>query len=126
MTTRELPREEWGKITEADGGREILAAAAPHTQIKVVVVEDEAGRVVGSWLVYPAVHVEGLWIAPDHRKRASVLGRLLSGMRRAADGFGVTQVLTQSLAPEVDDLLSSYGATMVPGRSWALPTKRET
>lgn len=123
MTTRELPREEWFKITEADGGRDVLAAAAPSSQIKVVVVEDDAGAVVGSWLVYPAVHVEGFWVAPAHRKKGSVLRRLLLGMTRAARGFGVTQVLTQSLAPEVDDLLAGYGATMVPGRSWAVPLR---
>ncbi len=125
MTTRELPREEWGKIVEAEAGRDVLAAAPSDTQIRVVVVEDEAGAVVGSWLVYPAVHVEGFWIAEAHRGRGSVLRRLLLGMTKAARTFGVAAVMTQSMSPKVDDLVSGYGGTMLQGRAWWFPLREE-
>ena len=123
MTVRTLPREEWGKIIEADGGRDILAAAPPTSHLQVVVVEDESGAIVGSWLVYQAVHVEGLWVAPAHRGRGSVMRRLLAGMTRAARALGVSSVMTHSMDPKIDDLLAGYGGTALQGRAWALPLK---
>lgn len=124
MTTRELPREEWGKIVETDAGRQVLAAVNPDTT-KVVVVEDAEGRVVGSWLVLQVAHVECLWIAPEHRGRGSVLRRLLSGMTRAARALGVRGVVTHAVLPEVEDLLASYGGTAIPGRAWTFPLREE-
>lgn len=123
MMVRELPRAEWGKIVEADAGRDVLAAADPE-HVRVVVVESDDGRVVGSWVLMRVVHVECLWVAPEHRKMGSVLRRLLQGMAALARrAFAARTVVTHATAPEIEDLIASYGGSALPGRAWLLPLR---
>lgn len=123
MTIRTLPREEWSKI-DAAAGREILAAGVPDS-LQVVVVEDADGKIVGSWMLVQVAHAECLWVAPEHRGRASVFRRLLSGMTRAGRALGVTGLMTHAVDPRVEQLVLGYGGARVPGSAWTFPLKGE-
>jgi len=87
---------------------------------EVLVVEDDAGAIVGAWAVYRLVHVEGIWVAPAHRGRTVVFRRLLAGMRMLVRAFGSSVALTGAIDPVVADMLRKLGAVELPGRhfSW--------
>lgn len=116
MTPRVLPREEWYRLPDAESAA-IAHQLPPSAQ--VLVVEDD-GQIVGSWMLLLVPHVECLWVAPSHRKRGGVFRRLLAGMRRLAPA---TRVVTASVSPEVDALLMRYGAEPLPGTSWVFAFK---
>lgn len=81
LVYRELPVDEWNKITTvpqfAHGATPDPAAA------RVLVAQDQTtGNIVAYWFVFTAVHVEPVWIAEDYRHRPSVVRRLWSGVKR--------------------------------------------
>lgn len=117
FTTRVLPSSEYGRLAGTD-----LASVAPQLPgHAVVLVVEDRDRIVGCWAVFRCVHVEGLWIAPDHRKRAGVLRRLWTAMRAHVHSWGVASVVTGSTTDEVTSLLTRAGASQVPGTAWVLP-----
>lgn len=120
MTTRLLPRDEWSKLAGTE-----LETAWPHLPetAQVVVVED-AGAIVGCWALFQQVHVEGVWIAPAHRGKASVARRLLAGMRRTAQAMGARTVATGALTDDVRQLLDRLHAVPLPGDHYAVPIAR--
>jgi len=117
MTLRELPRAEWGRLRgvgEIQGVDLGEVAAAVPADSRILVVEDEDGAIVGTWTVMRYVHVEGLWIAPAHRKRGSVARRLVAGMRQVAREWCVRAVLTGCATGEVQQLLERVGGVELP------------
>jgi N-acetylglutamate synthase-like GNAT family acetyltransferase len=121
MTTRSLPRAEWPRLagTELEAVWPYLPAGA-----EVIAVEDD-GQIVGCWAVFPLVHVEGIWIAPEHRGRGSVARRLLGGMRRAARAMGARAVNTAATSAEVAAMLEKLGGVELRGRHFAVTIKSE-
>ena len=118
MTIRILPPSEWSRLegTELDLARPFL----PTEDTQVLVVEQD-GVIVGCWAVIRYVHVEGLWIHPDHRRRGRVLRWLLTGMQRVAGALGVKAVLTAAVTDEVRALILGAGGTQLPGDHYVLP-----
>jgi N-acetylglutamate synthase-like GNAT family acetyltransferase len=117
VTTRVLPPAEWPRLAGTE-----LETLWPHLdreQARVIAVEDE-GRIVGCWAVYPLVHVEGVWIAPEYRRRGSVARRLLCMMRRIAHGMGAQAVQTASVDTTVTKLLQRLGAVDLNARHFSL------
>lgn len=92
---------------------------------QVIVVEDDAGQIAGCWAVFPAWHVEGLYVAPEHRHTGTVTRRLLSEMRRVVRLLGVDSVVTCAVSDEVRDLIQRVGGVPLPGTSHALPLGRD-
>ena len=75
MRARVLPPAEWGRLD----GQE-LSALTPYVHpenIKVLVVEDEHGKIVAQVGLLTAVHFEGLEIDPEHRGNAGVFRLLI-------------------------------------------------
>lgn len=112
MITRMLPVAEWPRLvgTEAE-------TVWPHLnpgRSGIVVVED-AGAIVGCWVVMLVPHAECLWIAPSHRGKASVGRRLLRGLRAYARQLGVSSVATSALSEEVRGMLERIGAVPLDG-----------
>jgi GNAT superfamily N-acetyltransferase len=60
----------------------------PATSV-VVVAEDDAGRVIGYWCAFNAVHLEPLWV--DEPERGNGVGMALwGGLREALQEHGVS------------------------------------
>jgi len=75
MTARILPVEEWDRIEDAG-----LSALLPYCEpqnIAVMVVEDDAGKIVACVSALRVTHFEGLWIAPEHRGDAGAFSALI-------------------------------------------------
>ncbi len=117
MTTRVLPTGEWSILADTDFGP-ILTRLNPAATT-IIVAEDE-GDLIGCWGLITFAHVEGLWIAPSHRKRGRVLVRLWDAMRALATGRSIDVVYTGALCGEVERLLESRHAERLPPM-YALP-----
>jgi len=113
MTRRELPRSEWARLAGTELAPAIAADVFP-ADTRLVVVEDDAGAIVGAWAVIRYVHVEGLWIAPTHRGRGRVLRHLLAGMRDVARSWGAAAVWTAAQTADVARLIVGYGGRQFP------------
>lgn len=121
MTSRILPREEWPRLhgTEAETVWEHLN---PETA-RVLVVENSAGEIVGTWTVLRMVHVECVWIREDYRGAFGVVKRLLKGMRMVAHGWGAKTVLTGAMTDQVRGLIRSLGGSRLPGEHFVIPVE---
>jgi hypothetical protein len=122
MTTRVLPPEEWDRLagTELEG----LAAARLDT-MTVLAVEDAEGAIVGCWSLLPIWHVEGIWIAPDHRGRSAVARRLLAGMRAVMAARGLHGVWTGAALDTVASLITRIGGRALPAQYYLPRTPEE-
>lgn len=90
-------------------------------QTLIVVVEDEHGDVVQTWMALTAVHVEGLWARPDHRGSAGSTRALINKMVEELRSRGIAEVLTRAESGDVEVLISKIGGKRVPGSLWAIP-----
>ncbi len=114
MTSRVLPEAEWAKL---DGIVPICAGMVP-------IVVEHAGQIVGCHVLIPMVHVEGLWIHPDHRKKASVARRLWGRVQRVAvEQFGVRSVATAACSDDIKALLKHIHAVPLPGDHFLIPVE---
>ncbi len=118
MTTRILPAQEWAtRLAETDFGP-IVGRLNPAAT--TIVVAEQGDELLGCWGLITFAHVEGLWIAPAHRKRGRVLVRLWDAMRRVAMGRSIDVVYTGALCGDVERLLESRHAERLPPM-YALP-----
>ena len=122
MTSRILPFEEWDRLPEYMDP--IIASMSPGS-CRICVVED-AGDIVGHLLLFPVLHAEGLWIAPQHRKRVSVLRHLLTRMKSGARSLGFDRVWGASDSDEMTRILAhvKLDGRLVPAISVVLPCER--
>lgn len=114
FTVRVLPEDEW---VEKLAGTALAGHRLRPAHAVVIVVEHD-GQVVACWAAFDTVHVEGLWIHPDHRGRAVVARTLLNGMLAELHASGVAEVVTNADTPEIEALLRRVAAVQLPGSSW--------
>ncbi len=116
-----LPFAEWDRLKETD-----FPIMLPHVgpeDLEVFVVEDTDGTIVGAW--GEMRRLEGLWIHPDHRKKAAVGRRLFYGMREHLRAKGVHWVTTGAMDDSVREMLTSLEAIPIPGDSYFVPIAME-
>jgi GNAT superfamily N-acetyltransferase len=118
MQARVLPPAEWGRLEGLDMAQ--LAAAGDPGSVLVLVVESE-GQIVGTWAFVQMLHLEGIWIHPDHRKKGCVGRALLRQMRQTGAELGAMRVETGADSPEVERLLEAAGAVPRPYTPYVLP-----
>lgn len=123
MTRRFLPPEEWHRLDSTEQLRDVWPMLRA-THDRVLVVEDDAGRIVGTWAFMAVIHGEGLWIDPSHRGGSAVARHLLRGLREVGTETGVAAVWTGSVDEQVDRLCRHFGASEVPMKSWVIPMTR--
>ena len=113
MRTRILSVEELPRLAGTE-----LGDVWPHyaqDSILALVVEDDDGRIVGCWGLMTVLHLEGLWIHPDHRNHGDVARRLLTKMRGLTGHRGV---VTNSMDAQVTEYLTRCGAVPIPGQAF--------
>ncbi len=119
MTARELPVEEWGKLAHLDLGL-LLPACDPQAATVLVVEQDS--QIIGCWAAITILHAEGIWVHPDHRKKASVVRRLWTGMHRIAERLGVSSIVTGAADPSVRALIERHQGQELPP-AFVMPLK---
>lgn len=124
MTSRVLPRVEWTRLQGTEMERIAATALAQDVECYIFVVEDDSGAIIGCWCVFQAWHAEGIWIAPQHRKRAGVARRLLKMASLIAQQLGFSSVMTAAQTDEVATLLDSAGARALPGLHFVMPLRK--
>jgi hypothetical protein len=119
MTTRVLPAAEWDRLegTELDG----LADRLSGDRAVVIVVEDSDGRIVGCWAAIWALHIEGLWVAPDHRGKAAVLRRLVHSLNTETAQAGISAVVAGVRDERMRDIASTALGKPLPGQLVVIP-----
>lgn len=118
MTSRVLPAGEWSKLAHTD-----FPAMLPYVtpeDVQIVVVED-ADRIVGCWAVMRITHLEGLWIDPAYRGKASVGRRLLTETVRLARSWSARWVWTGAQTDDVRAMLAKVGGVRLPLDSYVVP-----
>lgn len=122
MTARMLDITEWDRLDESLDP--ILMGMRPGTS-RVVVVEDN-GVIVGRLLLFPVLHAECLWIAPEYRKKTGVMRRLLDGMKAGAKSLGFDRVWGASDSEAMTKILAhpKLGGIPIPALSVVLPCER--
>lgn len=123
LTGRLLPRAEWRRLSETGVDLSAWLKLPPETTA-VVVVED-GPQIVACWTAVRMMHVEGFWVAPEHRQRGAVLRRLLLSMRDVLRGLGITTVLTLAATPDIRAILQTARATHIPGDTYRISIVRE-
>lgn len=123
MTRRILPRDEYARLVGTDLGP-LADRLPPDTD--VIVVEDEAGAIVGCAAIFCRDHVECAWIAEPHRNEPDVFWSLFSGIRKTAECRGSSRLVTASIDDRMAEFLMQMHAEPLPGRHWVWPIARES
>lgn len=118
MTSRVLPQAEWDRLAGTEVAPIVAGLDPENTQVLVI---EQDGQIVGTWAIVRLVHVECVWVHPDHRGKASVAARLLAGMRVLARRWGATGVWTGAVSPDVEALIEKLGGLPVPGAQFVIP-----
>lgn len=122
MTTRLLPPDEWPRLIGTE--LETVWPLLDRDRAQIVVVEDDAGAIVGCWALFPLIHAEGVWIAPEHRGKAVVARHLYRGMVQTARAMQARTVLTAAVDEDVTRLLAHLQAQQLPGQHFVLTIGR--
>ncbi len=119
FTTRVLPPEEYPRLagTEAE---HLWPLFTPENDARVIVVENQDGKILGCWVLMRPLHAECMWVDPAHRKGVGVFRRLLCGMFSQASAMNAKAVVTASRSPEVDRLLKTFGADELVGKHFTM------
>lgn len=118
MITRVLPIEEWPRLKGTEAER--LWPMLDPTRSQVLVVED-AGRILGCWVLMWQMHAECVWVAEDQRKGTAVQRRLWEAMQEQAEKAQAGAVITGAISDDVRSLLEKHGAKKIPGDAYAIP-----
>jgi N-acetylglutamate synthase-like GNAT family acetyltransferase len=116
MNTRLLPPQEWSRLAGTELERVWPVLNPDHSEIMVV---EEGTEIVACWAILTYTHLEGIWIAPAHRK-GSVGGRLLRAVFGLLKDRQIPAVLTASMSDEVTRLIEHFGGSELPGSHFVL------
>lgn len=117
MTFRQLPFEEWPRLTEIGGPlRGVEMTASPdHT---IILVAEEGGAIIGYWMAFNTVHAEPLWIDEKHRHAGATAKGLWERMIQVLSlgGIGyVFAIVGDQDAETVGRMAEGIGFERLPG-----------
>ena len=124
-TSRELPPEEFHRITEVEGSPLYAQPLPDPTHTRILAVEVE-GQVIAYWGLYDSLHAEPVWIHPDHRQRPAVVRLLLEGLGQILQDLGATFVFGIIADGDMEKnlpLAQRLGFTELPGKLYGVQVK---
>jgi hypothetical protein len=96
------------------------AGTQPQPEASAVAVVEIDGEIVATWAVMSVIHLEGCWIAPEHRRHPAVVKALVTAMFNLLRERAIPQVVTITQTPEVGALAAKLGGQKIPGDLWIL------
>ena len=117
MTSRVLPFDEWGRLDGTD--LEELAATTTPEHARMLVVERD-GEIVGHCALVLIMHAAGAWVAPAHRKRGVVAGRLLALLKSVGTPHASGVVVSRAPDETKRLLVKHCRATVFPAEEHTL------
>lgn len=117
ITLRQLPVDEWSRLSEASGplsGHQLPAAEA---HARILVAEDE-GRIIAYWVIAAMVHLDPLFIEAGYRHHPKLNLGLLGLLTLTLQEAGVTHAfacVADGDQPGNGHLLEKLGFSAVPG-----------
>lgn len=118
-------------LTGPDAAR-ALEAGGPLVDLQIdpakladmtIAVVEVDGRIVAYWVVWTALHLEPLWIAPEHRKSPPVVSGLVGALQQAVEATGETvaycEIADENL-PVIGPMASKLGFHEAPGKLYYL------
>jgi hypothetical protein len=124
-TVRVLPDAEWGRLAEAGGplaGLDLSGLAGG-----TIIVGEADGRIVAYWPILLAVHVEPLWIAPEHRGHAGLTRPLWQATQQQLRQQGIALafgIVEDTQTEAYLRLVGKAGFQPVPGRLYFLRSEQ--
>lgn len=116
MKVRVLPREEWGRAK--DTGAPWMPCVRDEDR-SVVVVENDAGEIVGSLSVLRQTRLEGAFVG---ERNGGVVRALLRGAADVArTKYGDEWAFVDALDAEMFGIVERLGGTPVPGVAFVMP-----
>lgn len=120
MKVRVLPREEWERA-QATGAP--WMPCVRDEDRSVVVVEDDAGEIVGHLSIIRQTRFEGAFV---RKPNGGVVRALLRGaMDLARDEYGDEWAFVDAMDPEVMGIVERLGGGTIPGVTCFLPFPAE-
>ncbi|MEK9723023.1 MAG: GNAT family N-acetyltransferase [Rhodospirillaceae bacterium] len=122
MKVRILRQDEWGQAPTEEMPA-LLPYVAPQN-LAIIVAESDEGKVIGCLSTLRVMHLEGLWVHPEHRggmvayslyRQALALAGIYDEawvLGGAADGDG-----------RMDDLIRRCGGCALPLKFYVMPVK---
>lgn len=114
-TLRVLPDEDYPRLLAFEP---FATGGLPSPAVSRILVAELGGDIVGFWGLFNAVHVEPLWIHPDHRSRPGLIRRLWTAVQselRAAGVFTAFACIADRDAAQNVPLALRQGFERVPG-----------
>lgn len=122
MNTRILPPEEWAKLEGLDIAQ--LLPHLPQESATVIVVEDDAGKIVGTWSMLQVTHLEGFWVDPAHAKKAGVVRALIRTAMEFAGSISLRWMTTAANTEAIAAYIRRLGGIKVPAEVYTLPVRK--
>jgi len=129
-TVRVIAPEEWdAKIAKGelahyvglDGAYRSAAGEVLNPQFTMLVVVEQDGVIIASWMALNTVHLEGVWVSPAHRGRTGIVAaKLLSGMIETLQRADIPAALTIAPSAGIATLLETAGFQAIPGTLFQL------
>lgn len=113
-----------GMVPDMSHARVIVAQEAPLDEAG----NPRAGKLCAYWVVFDAVHVEPLWIAPEHRNRPQVARGLWDGVREILSQTGAPMAFAcigDADLPGNEVLVRKLGFSRVPGQLFFVEVKED-
>jgi GNAT superfamily N-acetyltransferase len=114
MTSRILPREDYGRLIGTD-----LETAVPLFPGARVIVVEEGDAIIGHLMLAPMWHAEGFYVAPSHRGRG-VDTALVTAMHAEARSMGVETVFPAAADDQMAHYVTRHGGVEIPARWFAV------
>ena len=111
----ELPPDDWYRLAHLP-----LAHSLPDPGNATILVVEHDGAIIAAWVAMTTIHLEGCFIAPEHRKKPGAVRAMIEGMSSLLADRGIPQVVTVTQTPEVGELAQHLGGTRL-GDLWMIP-----
>lgn len=105
LTSRLLPPEEWPRLR----GTLLDPAWQDFTPTDQVLVVEDGGEIVGCVALFQRWHLEGCWLAPEHRGGVAAARHLWRRLKVVWRALGQPEVISMAATPESRRLVEKVG-----------------